>query len=198
MSYRNNGGHEQPPASIEPPIPYPDNPVMKWAYKSPILFYRLGLGPLVGRLFMVLTTTGRTSGLPRRTAIEFHTWRGRTYVLSAWGERAQWYRNLQADPRVTIQTARGVEHMVARRVTDPDELAEAFEMVEQVPAFRAWFGLMGLEVSRAAFLVERERFHLVTFDPTDAPTPPPLPADLVWTWGALGVLLALGWLFRRR
>ena len=54
------------------PIPYPDTPLMKHAYRFPVLLYRLGLGRLAGRLFMILTTTGRSSGLPRRTAIEFH------------------------------------------------------------------------------------------------------------------------------
>jgi hypothetical protein len=35
---------------------------VKWLFQSPILLYRLGLGFLVGRLFMVMTTVGRKSG----------------------------------------------------------------------------------------------------------------------------------------
>lgn len=56
----------------------------KWLCKSPILFYRLGLGFLVGQIFMLMTTIGRKSGQPRRTAIEFHEFTGRNYVFSSW------------------------------------------------------------------------------------------------------------------
>jgi hypothetical protein len=63
-------------------LPYPAG-LMKWLYKSPILFYRLGLGFLTGRIFMVMTTVGRKSGQPRRTAIEFHEFKSRNYVFSA-------------------------------------------------------------------------------------------------------------------
>jgi len=34
------------------------------------LLYRLGLGPLVGRVVLLLTTTGRKSGLPRVTPLQ--------------------------------------------------------------------------------------------------------------------------------
>lgn len=47
---------------------YPSG-IMKWLLKAPILFYRLGLGLVVGRLFMVMTTTGCKSGQPRRIAM---------------------------------------------------------------------------------------------------------------------------------
>ncbi|MFN3308074.1 MAG: hypothetical protein ACK44E_02605 [Anaerolineales bacterium] len=57
-------------------LPYPKG-LVKLLFKTPILLYRLGLGVLVGRLFMVLTTTGRKSGVARRTAIEFHEFEGK-------------------------------------------------------------------------------------------------------------------------
>jgi hypothetical protein len=56
---------------------------LKWSFRLPILLYRLGLGPIVGRLFTILTTSGRQSGLPRRHALEFHSFAGRNYVFSA-------------------------------------------------------------------------------------------------------------------
>jgi deazaflavin-dependent oxidoreductase (nitroreductase family) len=85
-------------------LPYPSHPVLRALFKSPILLYRLGLGWLVGRLFMILTTTGRKSGLPRPTAIEYHRLHGRKYVMNAYGTKSDWYRNLLADPLVTIQS----------------------------------------------------------------------------------------------
>lgn len=54
-------------------LPYPSHSALRSLFRLPILLYRLGLEPLVGWGFMILTTTGRKSGLPRRTAIEYHT-----------------------------------------------------------------------------------------------------------------------------
>ncbi|WP_298408616.1 nitroreductase family deazaflavin-dependent oxidoreductase [uncultured Chloroflexus sp.] len=158
--------------------PYPSHPVVRAIFRLPILLYRLGLGALVGRLFMIVTTTGRKSGLPRRTAIEFHTYYGRKYVVNGYGMRSDWYRNILADARVTIQTADGVEHCRARRVTDDAELAEAYGFVEANPTFRRFVQVLGVDLSREQFIAHKDRWYLVTFDPTTEPTPPPLAADL--------------------
>lgn len=50
---------------------------LKNAFKIPIFLWRMGLGFLIDRIFMILTTEGRRSGKPRRTAIEFHQYKGR-------------------------------------------------------------------------------------------------------------------------
>lgn len=87
---------------------------MRQLYKLPILLYRLGFGPLVGKLFMILTTRGRKSGLPRHTPVEYRTYHGRKYVMVGW-PKSDWYRNILADPLVTIQTAAGTESVKAAR-----------------------------------------------------------------------------------
>jgi len=163
-------------------LPYPSNPLLRWLFKSPIFLWRLGLGLVVGRLFMIVTTTGRKSGLPRPTAIEFHEYKGRKYVYCAWGDKADWYKNILADPRVTIQTASGMEHVIARRVTADRELAETFDFVAHNPAMQRWIRTLGFRLSLGEFLAHKDRFYLMTFDPTDKPTPPPLEADLKWVW----------------
>ena len=117
-------------------LPYPKG-LIKWLFKAPILFYRLGLGFIVGRMFMVMTTVGRRSRLPRRTAIEFHEFKGRKYVLSGWGTKTDWYRNIQANPHITIQTWRGTESVLARRITSEIELGEAFKFAMSNPTMRA-------------------------------------------------------------
>lgn len=183
--------------SQELAIPYPTR-VMKWLYKSPILLWKLGLGFVVGRLFLILTTTGRKSGEARHTAIEFHCWKGRLYVVSGWGSRAQWYKNIVADPHVTIQTAHGTQSMIARRVTDDTELAQAFGLIEANPTLRQWIKSLGVDVDKAAFLSEKERFFLITFDPTEEPTPAPLRVDLAWVWLVTFPLLLIPVLLNRR
>ena len=165
-------------------LPYPSGWV-KWLFKIPILFYRLGLGSIAGRLFMIMTTVGRKSGRPRRTAIEFHEYKGRKYIFSGWGMNADWFRNIQANPHITIQTWRGVESVTAHRITSDLELATAFEFAMSNPSTRMVMKSVGYNLTLEQFLAQKERFTFVTFDLTDQPTPKPLPADLAWVWAVL-------------
>ncbi len=162
-------------------LPYPTG-FMKWLFKTPTLLYRIGMGFLIGRLFMVLTTTGRKSGQPRRTAIEFHEYKGRNYVFGAWGKQADWLKNIQANPLVTIQTWRGAQSVTARRLTTDAELAEAFEYAMSNPSMRMVLKSVGFELTLEQFLVQKERLIFVTFDPADQTTPEPLKVDLWWVW----------------
>lgn len=177
---------------------YPARPLHRALYRLPILEWRLGLGPLFNRTLLILSTTGRKSGLVRRAALQYHVCGDHVYVLNGYGERPDWYRNLLADPRVTLQSARGLEHARARRVTSEHELNTAYDCFEQSRALRVVAQLLGVPMTRATFLDHREQFCLIAFDPTDEPTPPPLPADLAWVWPVALTALALGWLSQRR
>lgn len=68
--------------------------------------------------YLYLTTTGRRSGAPREIAIWFTRWKGRFYVIAEHGERAQWVRNLRANPRVQWRVAETAFAGLAR-VIDP-------------------------------------------------------------------------------
>ncbi|QKV90764.1 nitroreductase family deazaflavin-dependent oxidoreductase [Streptomyces sp. NA02950] len=51
----------------------------------------------------LLETTGRVSGLPRRTPLGGRH-EGRTFwLVSEFGEKSQYVRNIQADPRVRVR-----------------------------------------------------------------------------------------------
>lgn len=178
-------------------IPYPKHPLLKAVFKFPILLWRLGLGSISGRLFMIMTTTGRKSGKPRRTAIEYHEINGKNYVLAAW-PKSDWYQNLLADPRVTIQTARGSQSCVARRLTDDEELGRVFDFVEKNPLMRYFWEMLGFNLTREEFLAQKDRFYLIVFEPTDQPTPPPLEADLKWVWAVIGLSGLAGFFIGRR
>lgn len=182
-------------------LAYPASPFMKYLYKTPVLLWRLGLGPLLGRTIMLMTTTGRKSGQPRRTPIEYNVYNGRKYVLSGWGENADWYKNMLADPHVTIQTASGAESVIARRVTDQAELNDAYNAVENSRTIQGLLDMLNVSVTREQFVQETDKFYVVTFDPTDEQTPPPLKADLAWVWSAIGnivVGLVIARIIRRK
>ncbi len=50
--------------------------------------------------YLYLTTTGRRTGQPREIEIWFTRRDGRYYLIAENRERAQWVRNILADPRV--------------------------------------------------------------------------------------------------
>lgn len=80
--------------------------------------------PVMG-YFLTLTTTGRRSGQPRRTPLNYAILDGRVYLLSGFGTRADWYRNLVADPRVTLALPGRVVEGHAEPVLDPAEAERA-------------------------------------------------------------------------
>jgi deazaflavin-dependent oxidoreductase (nitroreductase family) len=109
------------PPQYQPPLPYPYG-VVKWLMKSPIILYRFGFGPLIGERILILTTTGRKSGLPRQTAIEHRRFGNVYYIVSGWGSRADWYHNILKNPRVRVWAGRrefygmaGVLNLVEKR-----------------------------------------------------------------------------------
>jgi deazaflavin-dependent oxidoreductase (nitroreductase family) len=82
----------------------PPTGIRRTLWRLPIRLYRLGLGPLLGRRFMLLTHTGRVSGRPRHVVVEVVQHDEQGYVAaSGFGPRADWYRNVIAHPPVTIQ-----------------------------------------------------------------------------------------------
>jgi hypothetical protein len=46
-------------------------PFFKWWFKLPILQYKLGMGWMIGKYVLLLTTIGRKSGKPRHTPLEY-------------------------------------------------------------------------------------------------------------------------------
>jgi deazaflavin-dependent oxidoreductase (nitroreductase family) len=90
--------------------------------------YALGLGPIVGRLILLLTTTGRRSGLPRVTALQYEEVDGAYYLGSSRGLQADWVRNLMAQPRVGVRVRNRAFEGRAEVVTDPERLTAFIEL----------------------------------------------------------------------
>jgi deazaflavin-dependent oxidoreductase (nitroreductase family) len=53
--------------------------------------------------FLYLTTVGRKSGLPREIEIWFVSFDGKYYVLAEHGEKADWVKNIRANPRAHVR-----------------------------------------------------------------------------------------------
>lgn len=81
-----------------------------------------------GNLVLLLTTTGRKSSLEQVTPLQYEEHEGVIYVASARGEKADWFRNIQADSRVKIQIKGRKFDGIAEPITDPERIADFLEM----------------------------------------------------------------------
>lgn len=183
-------------------ITYPEEAFKRAFFRFPLVLWRMGLGPLYGKIMMVLTTTGRKSGLPRRAAVGYEEMGGALYTVSMYGRRADWYKNLEADPLVTVQTAAGAQSMKAVRITEDAELVELFElyMEKHEAMFGPYLEQLDIAPNEEALLQNKHKLYWVRFEPTAEPTPPPLGSDLKWLWAPIGTvaLLILLRLLKRR
>lgn len=104
-----------------------------WVFKKYRSMTRYYWGPLAAMFgayhILLLTTIGRKSGLPRKTALTFTEMDGSYAVAAGLGERSDWYQNLLVHNAVEVQV--GLKRFAARAepVTDPvgrRDLAEKF------------------------------------------------------------------------
>lgn len=55
------------------------------------------------RMILLMTTTGRKSGEPRVTPLQYELIDGIRWVGSGWGKDADWFKNIRRNPHVTVQ-----------------------------------------------------------------------------------------------
>jgi len=91
------------------------------------LLYAIGLGPVVGRIILLLTVTGRKSGLARTTPLQYELINGSYCLGAARGKSADWVRNIEANSRVQVRVKRLNFSGTARVSTDPQEIADFLE-----------------------------------------------------------------------
>lgn len=107
------------------------NRFQRFFFKAPAALYRDGPAEIMRRrCVMMLTTTGRRSGQPRSNGISFMPLGDRYIVFSGWGVRSDWYRNVLADPQVTIQVGSRTMQATAVPVADPERRRELMRQMK--------------------------------------------------------------------
>jgi deazaflavin-dependent oxidoreductase (nitroreductase family) len=101
---------------------------MKRVQKIHRILYAIGLGALIGRIILLLTTTGRRSGLKRVTPLQYEEIEGKYYLGAARGLNADWVRNIQANPHVEVRVKTCHFSGIAEVVTDPIQIADFIEV----------------------------------------------------------------------
>jgi deazaflavin-dependent oxidoreductase (nitroreductase family) len=77
--------------------------------RLPAAMYRANAGWVLGHRFLCLTHRGRRTGRRYRTVLEVLAWEPATreaIVISGFGRRANWYRNVLAGGAVEVEIAR--------------------------------------------------------------------------------------------
>jgi deazaflavin-dependent oxidoreductase (nitroreductase family) len=95
---------------------------------NPRISSRFRKGRKASQLVLVLTTTGRNSGCPHKTPLQYELVEGIYYVASARGVRADWYRNLVIEPNVTVGIASKEFSAQAEAISDPVRIADFLEL----------------------------------------------------------------------
>jgi len=140
-------------------------------YRLPILLYHAGLGWLLGKRFLLLTHTGRISGLPRQAVLEvirFDRGSESYYVLSGFGEHADWFRNIQLTPEVEITIGRRCIGALAETLPHEDAEWELLDYARRYPlAIRLLPRLLGYRVdgSEEGYRALAHQFKIVRFTP---------------------------------
>jgi deazaflavin-dependent oxidoreductase (nitroreductase family) len=203
-----------PPTTSFPPLPEP--PVLsergdaistasrtafrhanRW-FMVPV--HRAGLSAWLGSPFtgcqLLLTTTGRKSGAQRDAPLGYLVAEGSAWVLAGYGPSTHWYRNLIADPSVTVLLpARQPFAARAEEVLDPAVRARI------IPPLVRSMGVPGSAIGANALTASDERIlELVAWVPLIrlVPDGPPLapgpddPGGTAWIWRqALAIAVSL-------
>ncbi|HEY7815234.1 MAG TPA: nitroreductase family deazaflavin-dependent oxidoreductase [Nakamurella sp.] len=117
---------------------YPPTGIKRWFFRAPVWVYRARLGFLFGNRMLYLVTRGRRTGQPREAVLEatrHNSLAGLVIVISGWGDRADWFRNLQAGRAVEIRIGGRRIPSPQHRLLDTDQIAL---VLEQYARDRPW------------------------------------------------------------
>ncbi len=139
--------------------------LLKLFFKMPLYLHKLGIvwwiEKFTGAQWMLITTTGRKSGKPRQVMVDVMKHDKETdayYVEAAYGARADWVRNIKANPIFHGQVGRRKFPARAIELT-PDQGEEVLvAFYRSVPKYaRAVMSLGGLKVKDEAELRQMAR-----------------------------------------
>ncbi len=146
--------------------------LLRLLLRAPAWVYRVGAGRLLGHRFLYLAHTGRTSGQRRDVVLEvarFDRTTPEAFVVSAWGEQSDWFRNISAAPPLEVRVGAERWRQPRHRVLDASEAERLLRGYAKAHP-RAWRALapkLGLAggITPAAMNEAAARFPAVAFRP---------------------------------
>ncbi len=91
--------------------------------RAPTWIYKARAGALFGSRILMLEHIGRTSGAPRYAVLEVvdHPTPDVYVVASGFGRKAQWFRNIEANPRVRVYVGSHAPRRATARILEKAE-----------------------------------------------------------------------------
>ena len=133
-----------------------------------LLMWRLGLGrwinawPKVAGRIMVITHTGRSSGLKHETPVNYAPVNGDVYCVAAFGDRADWYQNLMKNPKVEVRLPRRRMPGVAADVSDHQDRLSLIRQVLVASGFASYLaGINPAKISDEDLASETGEYRLI-------------------------------------
>ena len=170
-----------------------------------MLMWRLGLGrwvnawPELGGRIMVITHTGRKTGIKRQTPLNYTIADGEIYCTAGFGSKSDWYRNIMANPEVEIWLPDGWWAGVAEEVTDDQARMPLLRQVLIDSGFAARAaGIDPVTKTNEELNTATAGYRLIHIRRTKACTGPGGPGDLAWVWPLATLILLPLVLFRRK
>ena len=161
-------------------------------------FHRAGLAAWLGNPLtgwqLLLTTTGRKSGLRRPTPLGYLVADGAAWVLAGYGPSTLWYRNLVADPEVEVLLpARPPFAAHATDILDPAVRTRIIpQLVRSMALPGTAIGDLPWRAPDTRILELTAWVPLIRLSPADGSTlvaGPDDPGGLGWTWRTLAATL---------
>jgi deazaflavin-dependent oxidoreductase (nitroreductase family) len=160
--------------------------------------FRLGLGwavnfwPAVGGRIMVITHTGRKSGLRRRTPVNYAPIAGDLYCTAGFGAISDWYRNILANPQVEVWLPGGWQRGITEDISqDPRRLPLLRQVIIASGIVGPLMGVNPPKMSDAEFDQVTTSYRLIRIRPGERLKGPGGPGDLAWVWLPLALITAL-------
>ena len=176
----------------------------KYLNRLMLLMWRLGFGSYMNRpelsgRIMVLSHTGRKTGLRRQTPVNFAIVDGEVYCAAGFGGISDWYRNLLADPRVEVWLPEGWWAGTAEEISNSPQRIDIIRQVMIASGFAARLaGIDPLRMSADELAEVSASYPLIHIRRAEARTGPGGPGDLAWVWPWTTAILVILLLFRPR
>jgi deazaflavin-dependent oxidoreductase (nitroreductase family) len=105
-------------------------------FRLPLVLYQRGWGGLLGGTFLLLVHSGRRTGNLHQVVamvLRYDPETGEAVICSAWGQDADWVRNIRARPAVRFQIGRDSFTPQQRFLSQEESMAVLAEFVRRHP-----------------------------------------------------------------
>ena len=159
--------------------------------------FRLGFGPFFGNpltgYIMVLKAIGRKSGKMRYTPVNYVIHKGNVYCISGGGRKADWYRNLMANPAIEVILPAGPIYGRVVEVEDETERSLVLRQVLKNAGFAGFFeGYNPYTISNETLAKSTKDMPVLRIQPIGVANGASDPGGWAWVWTfALTILIIL-------